>query len=232
MRENIKSKPTKWIEKKVIAVFKNFARPIGQIFTIFFCKMPSNIQRDELHSKKLRAEPINIGLFNKRIIEKINKLGIFPSSKKIKHCETTKRGLKLTLMRKKTQRKQNIVLLLLPLLSVAFLSFAPVKLQAAPENRPYDAGLLRLSEILGAVHYLRALCGINDELIWRDKMQDLIKAEGVTSKRKAKLTKSFNKGYKSFQRTYRRCTPSAKTAINLFLDEGIELSEKLVTTNQ
>ena len=112
------------------------------------------------------------------------------------------------------------------------LSLAPMKLEAAPENRPYDAGLLRLSEILGAVHYLRALCGINDELIWRQKMQDLIKAEGVTSKRKAKLTKSFNKGYKSFQRTYRRCTPSAKTAINLFLDEGIELSEKLVTTNQ
>ncbi len=140
-------------------------------------------------------------------------------------------------MRKQTQRKQNLSQLPLILLSMTFLSLAPVtlhpvKLQAAPENRPYDAGLLRLSEILGAVHYLRALCGINDELIWRDKMLDLIKAEGVTSKRKAKLTKSFNKGYKSFQRTYRRCTPSAKTAINLFLEEGIELSEKLVTTNQ
>ncbi len=135
-------------------------------------------------------------------------------------------------MSKKTERNKNSRLIPMVLLSLVLLNLAPMNLKAAPENRPYDAGLLRLSEILGAVHYLRALCGINDELIWRQKMEDLIKAEGVTSKRKAKLTKSFNKGYKSFQRTYRRCTPSAKTAINLFLDEGIELSEKLVTTNQ
>lgn len=99
---------------------------------------------------------------------------------------------------------------------------------AMPENRPYDANLMRLSEILGAVHYLRALCGINDQLIWRQKMQELITAEGGTVKRKLKLTKSFNKGYKSFQRTYRLCTPSAKAAIDHFLEEGIEISEKLI----
>ena len=132
-------------------------------------------------------------------------------------------------MNKHRSNKTGLMIVMIPLL---MLSVSPVKLQAAPENRPYDAGLLRLSEILGAIHYLRALCGINDEQIWREKMQELIKSEGVTNKRKTKLTKSFNKGYKSFQRTYRRCTPSAKTAINLFLDEGIELSEKLVTNNQ
>lgn len=103
---------------------------------------------------------------------------------------------------------------------------------SAPENRPYDAGLLRLSEILGTVHYLRALCGINDGQVWRTKMQELINAEGVTVKRKLKLTKSFNKGYKSFQRTYRRCTPTAKTAINLFLDEGIEIAERLIAKHR
>lgn len=109
---------------------------------------------------------------------------------------------------------------------------APQTAHAAPENRPYDASLMRLSEILGAIHYLRALCGINDEQIWRTKMQDLISAEGGTVKRKLKLTKSFNKGYKSFQRTYRRCTPSAKTAIDHFLEEGIEITVKLVANNK
>lgn len=107
----------------------------------------------------------------------------------------------------------------------------PATLKAAPENRPYDANLLRLSEILGAVHYLRALCGIDDQLVWRKKMESLLAAEGVTVSRKSKLTKSFNKGYKSFQRTYRVCTPSAKVAIDHFLDEGIEITSKLVTTN-
>ena len=110
-------------------------------------------------------------------------------------------------------------------------SFLPTTLKAAPNNRPYDASLLRLSEILGAVHYLRALCGIDDQLVWRKKMESLLAAEGVTVSRKSKLTKSFNKGYKSFQRTYRVCTPSAKVAIDHFLDEGIEITSKLVTTN-
>lgn len=109
------------------------------------------------------------------------------------------------------------------------VSLSPAaNLKAAPENRPYDASLLRLSEILGAVHYLRALCGIDDNQAWRVKMEQLIAAEGQTVKRKLKLTKSFNKGYRSFQRTYRHCTPSAKTAIDHFLDEGIEIAEKLV----
>ena len=116
----------------------------------------------------------------------------------------------------------------LAILITSLLLLASPPAQAMPENRPYDANLMRLSEILGAVHYLRALCGINDQLIWRKKMQELITAEGGTVKRKLKLTKSFNKGYKSFQRTYRLCTPSAKAAIDHFLEEGIEISEKLI----
>src|SRR5262249_12937152 len=33
---------------------------------------------------------------------------------------------------------------------------------APQETKPYDERLMRLSEILGAVHYLRELCGAND----------------------------------------------------------------------
>ncbi|GJM03526.1 MAG: TIGR02301 family protein [Rhodomicrobium sp.] len=113
-------------------------------------------------------------------------------------------------------------------LATLLLSTSLKEAHSAAENRPYDASLLRLSEILGAVHYLRALCGINDQQAWRKKMEQLISAEGQTVKRKLKLTKSFNKGYRSFQRTYRHCTPSAKVAIDHFLDEGIDIAEKLV----
>lgn len=124
-------------------------------------------------------------------------------------------------------KKRHISAFLIVLL---LLTIQPTtKLLASPENRPYDASLLRLSEILGSVHYLRALCGINDQEIWRKKMREIISIEGGTVNRKLKLTKSFNKGYNSFQRTYRLCTPSAKVAIDLFLVEGVEISEKLVT---
>jgi uncharacterized protein (TIGR02301 family) len=100
----------------------------------------------------------------------------------------------------------------------------------SPENRPYDDKLLRLSEILGAVHYLRELCGNNDGQLWRDRMKDLINAEGSSALRRAKLTRSFNDGYRSYSRTYYSCTASAQTAIARFLTEGAEIADTLVKT--
>ena len=61
-----------------------------------------------------------------------------------------------------------------------------------PDTRPYDERLMRLSEILGAVHYLRELCGANDGQLWRDRMKELMDTEGSSALRRAKLTRSFN----------------------------------------
>lgn len=98
----------------------------------------------------------------------------------------------------------------------------------AADSRPYDDRLMRLSEILGAVHYLRELCGANDGQLWRDRMRELMDAEGSTALRRAKLTRSFNSGYRSYSRTYNSCTPSAQTAISRFLAEGTEIADGLV----
>jgi uncharacterized protein (TIGR02301 family) len=98
----------------------------------------------------------------------------------------------------------------------------------AADSRPYDDRLMRLSEILGAVHYLRELCGANDGQVWRDRMRELMDAEGSTALRRAKLTRSFNSGYRSYSRTYNSCTPSAQTAISRFLAEGTEIADGLV----
>jgi uncharacterized protein (TIGR02301 family) len=101
---------------------------------------------------------------------------------------------------------------------------------AAPlaDRKPYDEQLLRLAEILGAVHYLRELCGAGEGQYWRDRMRELIDAEGSSALRKAKLTRSFNQGYRSYSRTYSSCTNSAKTAVTRFLVEGAEISDTLV----
>ena len=101
----------------------------------------------------------------------------------------------------------------------------------AQATKPYDPQLLRLSEILGAVHYLRELCGAGDGQLWREQMRTLITAEGSTALRRARLTRSFNAGYRSYSRTYKVCTASAKTAIARFLTEGTEIAEKLVKSN-
>ena len=98
----------------------------------------------------------------------------------------------------------------------------------AADSKPYDDRLMRLSEILGAVHYLRELCGANDGQAWRERMRELMDAEGSTSLRRAKLTRSFNSGYRSYSRTYNSCTPSAQTAIARFLAEGGEIADGLI----
>ena len=97
----------------------------------------------------------------------------------------------------------------------------------AQEAKPYDEQLMRLSEILGAVHYLRELCSANDGQRWREHMRTLIDAETASVQRKARITRSFNQGYRNYSRTYTTCTPSAQSAIEKFMAEGVELSENL-----
>jgi uncharacterized protein (TIGR02301 family) len=117
-------------------------------------------------------------------------------------------------------------------LLLGMLAVQPAAAQPAvsPDAKPYDDRLMRLSEILGAVHYLRELCGSNDGQQWRDRMKELMDAEGSTALRRAKLTRSFNNGYRSYSRTYNSCTPSAQTAITRFLTEGSEIADILMKT--
>jgi uncharacterized protein (TIGR02301 family) len=96
-----------------------------------------------------------------------------------------------------------------------------------PDDRPYDAKLLRLAEILGAVHYLRELCGAQEGQLWRDQMKEIVKNEGSTAVRRAKLVNSFNDGYRGYRRTYRTCTSSATVAITRFSVEGAQIAVAL-----
>lgn len=95
------------------------------------------------------------------------------------------------------------------------------------DDRPYDAQLLRLGEFLGAIHYLRELCGANDGQVWRKQMEALVNSEGTSAVRRVKLVNSFNKGYRGYRRTYRRCTQSAKLALERFMEQGVELTKSI-----
>ena len=117
--------------------------------------------------------------------------------------------------------------LLLACAALLLAAVVPVR-AASPDTKPYDDRLFRLSEILGAVHYLRELCGADEGQAWRQRMGELLQAEGSTALRKARLTRSFNKGYRSYSRTYNTCSPSAQNAINRFLTEGAQIADGLV----
>jgi uncharacterized protein (TIGR02301 family) len=100
-----------------------------------------------------------------------------------------------------------------------------------PDDRPYDNKLMRLAEILGAVHYLRELCGAGEGQLWRDEMKDILRNEGTTAVRRAKLVNSFNDGYRGYRRTYRTCTQSAMLATRRFSTEGAQIAASLASTS-
>jgi uncharacterized protein (TIGR02301 family) len=97
----------------------------------------------------------------------------------------------------------------------------------APTELPppiYEDKLLRLSEILGALSFLRRLCGEKDASVWRDEMSALLAAEQPGPRRRSRLVGRFNHGFETFNAVYRACTPSARLAIARYLDEGKALS--------
>src|ERR1700756_2822074 len=98
---------------------------------------------------------------------------------------------------------------------------------AAEQAAPFDAGLARLSEILGSLHYLRGLCGANEGNKWRAEMQALLDAEAPNGQRRSRFIAHFNQGYRAYLQTYRTCTPAADVAIRRYLDEGSKIAREI-----
>jgi uncharacterized protein (TIGR02301 family) len=96
---------------------------------------------------------------------------------------------------------------------------------AAPT--PYDPDLQRLSEILGALHFLRGICGSNEGQKWRNEALALIDAEAPSGPRHDQMVQAFNRGYSGFQQSYRTCTPAANVAIHRYLQEGAQISRDI-----
>lgn len=98
---------------------------------------------------------------------------------------------------------------------------------AAAIDPPYEDQLSRLSEILGALHYLRELCGGDEGQLWREQMEGLIAAEEPDPDRRAKLVDQFNRGYSSFAAVYRNCTPAAATVVEQYTREGARIARDI-----
>jgi uncharacterized protein (TIGR02301 family) len=92
---------------------------------------------------------------------------------------------------------------------------------------PFEPDLMRLAEILGALQYLRTLCGANEGQKWREQMQALLDAEATTPDRRNRMVANFNRGYRSFQQAYRTCTPAANVAVRRYLEEGSKISREI-----
>jgi uncharacterized protein (TIGR02301 family) len=112
----------------------------------------------------------------------------------------------------------------------------PAPAVPTPEETPsYEPRLLRLAEILGALSYLQDLCRTTDSQaggqIWRAQMTALMDAEGTTQLRKERLAGAYNRGFRGYEVSYRRCTPNAQTIISRFLDESSKLAHDIAQRN-
>lgn len=118
--------------------------------------------------------------------------------------------------------------LLSVLLAISCAPFGAAAQDAYPEP-PYEKEMKRLAEILGAVHYLRGLCGADEEQMWRSMMQQLIDSENPVPERRAALVDSFNRGYRGFEQTYHVCNATAAWIIDSYMEEGAKLAQTIAS---
>ena len=109
------------------------------------------------------------------------------------------------------------------LTGAALLAVSSAVAQTEREAPPYEAGLMRLAEILGALDVLRPLCGNTDTPSWREQMQSLLEAEAEEPNRRRRFIERFNQGHRGFASVYRNCTPSARLAMEQYVTEGTKL---------
>jgi uncharacterized protein (TIGR02301 family) len=119
------------------------------------------------------------------------------------------------------------VLIVLPIVAAIVLPPAGPSTRAEPAVAPFDGGLQRLAEILGALHYLRNICGSNEGQQWRNEMQAIVDAEAPSGERRLRMIASFNRGYRGYQQSYRTCTPAAELVIRRYLEEGSKIAREM-----
>ena len=102
---------------------------------------------------------------------------------------------------------------------------APAPPQAPPQ--PYDAQLLRLSEILGALSYLSSICEPAQKDPFRSQMQALLDAEAPVAPRRDEFAGAYNRGYRGLAATYARCTDNARALAVRFRIEGVSITRQM-----
>lgn len=104
---------------------------------------------------------------------------------------------------------------------------APTNLEVAAP--PYEAPLLRLSELLGALAYLRDLCGFSDGNDFRTRMSALLDSEASAGPRRERIAGYFNRGFREYELMHRACTPVSREVVRRAMDEAGTLARDIGT---
>jgi uncharacterized protein (TIGR02301 family) len=83
--------------------------------------------------------------------------------------------------------------------------------------------------MMGALAYLRDLCGQSDAADFRAKMATLLDAEATDAQRRDRLAGAYNKSFRDYATSYRACGPSANAVIERYLAETARLTSDLAS---
>lgn len=96
-----------------------------------------------------------------------------------------------------------------------------------PVAAPYEADMLRLAELLGALSFLRDICEGADGARFRERMTALIEADPRPESAREEMAGAFNRGFESYRLSYRVCTANARDSIEAYLAEAARLAHDL-----
>lgn len=110
---------------------------------------------------------------------------------------------------------------------VTLASATPLLAAETAPPPPYQADVLRLSEVLGAAAYLDGLCGGSGATDWRSKMAALLDAQGLAGPARRPYVEAFNRGQRTFATAHRTCTAASRSVLERYFAEGAQLSDRI-----
>jgi len=130
----------------------------------------------------------------------------------------------------KTGLKRIFKCLSIILISLAISANGAIAQLQARNHEPLmrDEGMERMAEILGALHYLDNLCSSATDK-WRTFMDRLVLTETSSPQHRQRLIAAFNRTYRAFAEHHHQCTTAAHEAMKLYRQEGMTLSQDLVS---
>ncbi|WP_181705841.1 TIGR02301 family protein [Chthonobacter rhizosphaerae] len=113
-------------------------------------------------------------------------------------------------------------------LAVALAGAAGGSAPARSQDRPaYEADLLALAGILGAVSYLDSLCGNAESGVWRARMKALVDAQKMSPEDRRRYVDVYNRGQRTFASVHRVCTDETRAVLAHYLEDGAAIAERL-----
>lgn len=94
---------------------------------------------------------------------------------------------------------------------------------------PYETPLLRLSELLGTLSYLRDLCGFADGAEFRARMATLLNSEAASGPRRDRIAGYFNRGFREYELLHRTCTPVSREVVRRAMAEAGTLARDIAS---